>query len=612
MKLKKKPTFPDLIRHILVSWILAVAVEWFLLPTALHDLAGLEGLSQMSFLRVVLITLTGTAGLSVLSLWCNTLPAERCGLVLMFIMFSVSALISSFTWAFLGACILIGLVLLEFCLRGWNCKPERRIKQEKPRRVWAWITAILPVVFFLFVSAWTVGRVYSFCCPSYDFGIFSQMFYSMAKTGLPLTTVERDGLLSHFAVHVSPIYYLMLPFYMLVPTPATLQVLQAAVMVSAVIPLWKIAEHHGLPSVQRMLLCALLLLYPAFSGGSSYDIHENCFLTPLILWLFYGIDQKSIPITAVAATLTLMVKEDAAVYVAVIALWLTIQALLRKDRRNLITGLLLLVSSLAWFFAVTAYLTKSGDGVMTYRYQNFMYDGSGSLLTVVKSVILNPLKAVYECVDEEKLKFLTLTMLPLLGLPLFTRRYERFILLIPYILVNLMTDYRYQHDVFFQYTFGSIACLFYLMIVNLADLKINWQRVSLLICAVIVGAVCFGKAIVPTAVSYPWQAVKYYGYYQEIRDTLSQIPDDASVTAHTFYTTYLSQRDELYDVRYASKEHLLSSDYVVLKISADGDYTKYGTNGEQNGYENLIELLEAHNYELFSETNGLVIFHKMI
>lgn len=610
MKLKKKPAFPDLIRHILVSWILAVAVEWFLLPMALHDLAGLEGLEQMSFLRVVLITLTGTAGLSVLSLWCNTLPAERCGLVLMFIVFSVSALISSFTRAFLGACILIDLVLLVFCLRGWDYNPERRIEQKKSRRVWAWIMVILSIVFFLFVSIWTVGRVYSFCCPSYDFGIFSQMFYSMAKTGLPMTTIERDGLLSHFAVHVSPIYYLMLPVYMLVPTPATLQVLQAAVMVSSVIPLWKIAKHHGLTGAQRMLICALLLLYPAFSGGSSYDIHENCFLTPLILWLFYGIDRKSIPITTVTVILTLAVKEDAAVYVAVIALWLTIQALLRKDYRNLVAGLLLLVSSLAWFFAVTNYLSKNGDGVMTYRYQNFMYDGSGSLLTVVKSVILNPLKAVYECVDAEKLKFLTLTMLPLLGLPLFTRQYERLILLIPYILVNLMPDYKYQHDIFFQYTFGSIACLFYLTIVNLSDLKINWLRVSLPICGVIVGATCFSKTIVPTAISYPRQAVKYYDYYQEIRDTLSKIPEDASVTAHTFYTTYLSQRGDLYDVRYTSVDHLLGSDYVVLKRSAAKDYVKYSTFDESDGYENLIRLLEENNYELLSEQSGLVIYKK--
>ena len=177
--------------------------------------------------------------------------------------------------------------------------------------------------------------------------------------------------------------------------------------------------------------------------------------------------------------LILFVKEDAAVYVAVIALWLIIKTLLRfkeLDKKNLLTGIIMLAVSISWFLIVTTYLANHGDGVMTYRYSNFMYDGSSSLFTVIKSIILNPMKAIYECVDAEKLKFIAMTLLPLLGLPLITRRYERYILLVPYILVNLMSDYQYQHDIFFQYTFGSTAFLIYLTVVNLADLKINWKR----------------------------------------------------------------------------------------------------------------------------------------
>lgn len=60
-----------------------------------------------------------------------------------------------------------------------------------------------------------------------------------------------------------------------------------------------------------------------------------------------------------------MVKEDAAVYVSVIALWLTVKALLKVDRKTLIAGILLLVGALGWFFLVTGYLAKSGDSVMT-------------------------------------------------------------------------------------------------------------------------------------------------------------------------------------------------------------------------------------------------------
>ena len=112
--------------------------------------------------------------------------------------------------------------------------------------------------------------------------------------------------LSHFAVHVSPSYYVLLPFYCIVPHPGTLQVMQAVVIASAVIPMWLIGKRHGLHPLLRTLLCLVLLLLPTTAGGASYDIHENCFLLPLILWLMYAFDRRSILLTLLFAVLTLL------------------------------------------------------------------------------------------------------------------------------------------------------------------------------------------------------------------------------------------------------------------------------------------------------------------
>ena len=609
----QKRYFSGVVRQIILSWLFAVMLEYLRLPDARRDLARMDGLAQMSLIRVIAVTCGGILILSVISRFVNTAKVERWAMVGVFGILAIAAFRASFTWPFLAVCILVAVLLIVFGFLGWNAQPESSAKPGQAHRIWLWITVGLSIAFFLFVSCWTVGRVFSFSTPTFDFGIFCQMFYNMKESGLPMTTVERDGMLSHFAVHVSPIYYLLLPFYWLAPTPATLQVLQAAVITSAVIPLWKIGKHHNLTSLQQTLICAVFLLYPAYSGGTSYDIHENCFLTPLLLWLFYGIDRKNTAITATAAILTLMVKEDAAVYVAVIALWLIVKTVLhfkKSDISNLITGIIMLAISLGWFFLVTGYLENSGDGVMTYRYSNFLYDGSSSLLTVIKSVILNPMKAVYECVDTEKLWFIAMTLLPFLGLPLLTRRYERYLLLIPYILVNLMSDYQYQHDIFFQYTFGSTAFGVYLAVVNLADIRINWQRVTVLAAAFIVSVACFYNVVVPKAIHYPVQAVRYYDFYQNIRDALSEIPDGASVTATTFYTTYLSQREILYDVQYSSPEHMLETQYVVLKISADSDFKKYAANGKDNGFMNLVNLLEENGYETYKSIEDILVIYR--
>lgn len=606
-------SLPRLVRQLLFSWLLAVLIEYILLPSELRSLTELEGLSYMSLPRVVLITLSGTVLLFMASQFAPILRPERWGMPIVFGALATLNLVASFSWAFLTACLLILGALGVYCIRGWNSSQEPDQAEAKGKAKWKWVTATLAFLFFLFVSLWTVTRIYSYSTPTFDFGIFAQMYHNMAESGLPMTTVERDGLLSHFHVHMSPIYYLLLPIYWLFPYPATLQILQAAVMTSAVIPLWKLGKHYGLKDLPTTLLCAVLLLFPAFSGGASYDIHENCFLTPLILWLFYGVSKKNTLLTGIFAVLTLTVKEDAAVYVAVIALWVTVKSLLKwrkENLRELVTGLSLLAFSLLWFFCTTKFLATVGDGVMTYRYDNFMYDGSSSLITVIKSVILNPLKALYECVDPEKLKYIGLTMLPLLGLPLLTRRYERYILLIPYLLVNLMSDYQYQHDVFFQYNFGSAAFLLFLTVMNLADMKLPFQKLTALVLCTAVSAGCFCSVIVPKAKYYPEIYLEYREHYTQIRETLSCIPEDASVTAATFYTTQLSQREVLYDIRYAAWENVLQTEYVVLKKSSTGDFKKYKTNGQNNGFENLIQKLEANGYSLYEQMGTTVLIYK--
>ena len=597
------------IRRAIAAWLMAAAGEYLLLDIPSRDLTGLSGIAQMSAGRMILVAAVVFGLLTALA---RLLPqgTERWTILAAAATLCAAALTVSFTWAFAAACLLVLDVLAVYAFAGWNGTVSEACPCQE-RKGYGWGAALGAAAFFVLVSAWTVGRVYSFSTPTFDFGIFAQMFHSMKTTGLPVTTVERDGALSHFAVHVSPIYYLLLPFYCIVPTPATLQVLQAAVLASAVIPMWKLGKHHGLSPLVRMLLCFLLLLYPAYAGGTSYDIHENAFLTPLILWLFYGMDRKNIPLTAVFALLTLMVKEDAAVYVAVIALYLLLRSVLRKEKWGVIAGALMLAAALGWFAAVTGYLATSGDGVMTYRYKNFMYDGSGTLVTVVKAVLLCPMKAVFESVDPEKLEFIGLTLLPIAALPLFTRRYERFLLLIPYVLVNLMSDYQYQHNIFFQYTYGATACLFYMTLVNLADWKVEPERVLTLAAAVAVAAGCFGVRILPKAVSYPEKCKTYAAYYDSLRDILDVVPDGASVAATTFYTTYLSQRDELYDIRYASTDHIFSCEYMALGVTDTNSYKKFAVNGEK-GYDNFVEILLSLGYEKIAEYEGRLEIYRKI
>ena len=81
------------------------------------------------------------------------------------------------------------------------------------------------------------------------------------------TTSERDHLLSHLCVHISPDFYLLLPFYALYSKAVTLQVMQAVVIALGIVPLLGICKNHGLTRMESALTVIAYCLYPVMSGG---------------------------------------------------------------------------------------------------------------------------------------------------------------------------------------------------------------------------------------------------------------------------------------------------------------------------------------------------------
>jgi len=175
--------------------------------------------------------------------------------------------------------------------------------------------------FAYYVGAIGVLRYRTYSAPNFDFGIFVNMFHNMKTTLQPTVSCERDVIMSHFDVHISPVWYLLLPFYAVFPTPETLQIGQAVILAAGVFPLYLICRKYLLSKSMSIGAVLIYACLPALSSGTFYDIHENCFLTPLLLWMFYFFEKdKSIPMY-LFALLTLTVKEDAAVYVAIFALY---------------------------------------------------------------------------------------------------------------------------------------------------------------------------------------------------------------------------------------------------------------------------------------------------
>ena len=435
-------------------------------------------------------------------------------------------------------------VVLFIALAVWYTVGKHRIRLPKfTKKCWIAVIALSAVFMLVFTALAMAMRYYKLSTPAFDFGIFAQMFENM-KDGLgPITTVERNYRLSHFAVHFSPAYYLMLPFYMLFPHPVTLQILQGIFVTSGIIPVFLIARKYGFSLIHSSLFSAIYALYPAFTGGCSYDIHENCMLPAFLLWLIWAVErEKTVPML-VFALLTLLVKEDAAVYVAVIGLYLLLSDRSEKTRA---LGAVIFGAACVYFFAVCAYLNNNGLGIMDWRYKDYMYSGGALITSIVVTAFTNPGYILSNLFTGEKLTFTVQTLGVLGGIPLISKKLARYILLIPFVLVNLMPTYQYQHSIFFQYVFGSCTLLIWLFIMNLSELSYNKARCftmfSLIACAVMFASTLSGLTN------------NFYISDKETKSAvieyLEQLPDkgNESITANTFFIPALYKQKELYTI----------------------------------------------------------------
>ncbi len=486
------------------------------------------------------------------------------------------------------AVLAVYALILVWCVyrnRAWL-----KLWNPSSRTVWI-LAALFAVTAAVILSVITCLRYKTFGAPNYDFGLFCNMFENMRKTGLPMITSERDTYLSHFAVHISPIFYLLLPFYYIFPTPETLQIGQAVILMLGVIPVVLLAKHFKVNSKATIILALIYCFYPVLSTGCFYDIHENCFLPFFLLWTFYFFEkQKWIPMY-LSALCVLAVKEDAAIFLLLFAVYAIF------SRKRYLHGGILAAASVAYFLFATHLINTYGDGVLSNRFDNLIPNPESGVIGIVKVALTNPGFLLTQLFTEgdsgwDKIQYFLMMFLPLGMLPFCTKRASRWLLLTP-LLLNLLSYYPYLYNTGFQYHFGALAFLFYAAAQNVAELKPPVRRNLLSIAA---AACCclYLFSVIPSWTGYTknWEENKdRYVYMDEILDTL---PKDASLNVSTFLLAHVADHDEVYEVGYHGNK--ADVDFVVL----DKRYFYYDTEAAYlsqgytvyGDYEDLILILQ--------------------
>ena len=441
-----------------------------------------------------------------------------------------------------GVYFCVGVGLADLIIVLWQVRDDKLgISELSISRKAALIAACVLFVATTFVFGYFTSMKYqSYSDFTFDFGIFAQMYERMASSFAPNTTVERSYLMSHFGVHFSPIFYLFLPGYWIFRSPIYLFYVQSAAVAAGVFAVYLIGNKLGFSGKLILALELIYAFYPCLFNGTFYDFHENKFLTTIILFLFYFIISKNTVWEFVFAFLLLSVKEDAAIYLIVIALFVMI------NRREVLRGAFMLGMALVYFLIAQQIVAASGEeGVMISRLSDYFVNGEQTFGSVAKSVFFDFGFLLKQMFTAEKIPFVLWMLAPVLFAPFMTKKISALILLFPIIPINLMQSWKYQYDIDYQYTYGVAALVIMSAIFVIAKLKSDHKRVvvltSLCLCAVMTVALVYPKM----------QNVSGYmksteGTRQQVDELIDSVPADASVTAAHSLVPHLYKVEWLY------------------------------------------------------------------
>lgn len=238
---------------------------------------------------------------------------------------------------------------------------------------------------------------------------------------------------------------------------------------------------------------------------------------------------------------------------------------------------------------------------MDNRFSNLFYDQQKGLSQLIRTVLVNPgyvisqIVANYDANGMEKIGYILLMFVPMAAVIFRNgKKYSRFILISPVIVINLLTLYVYQHDITFQYNFGSIALMMYLVIMNMADLKPKKAKVAISV-AVICAGVMFMGSMAPRLNYYTSKYSQDKATYEKINIALSAVPKNASVCASGFFTPHLKNL-EMYDQNHL--EETKYTDYLVIDERYTDEKSKFDT------------VLSSGQYDLIYNESGIISIYR--
>jgi uncharacterized membrane protein len=447
-------------------------------------------------------------------------------------------------------------------LRCWLAPPA--LPRLAPRALVAAGVALYALA-FSFVA---LTRHHTFQTHGMDLGYYVQEVWLMARGAYPAVSLWTD--IHAWGGHLDPIVSLLLPLAWVAPVAEALLVTQSLALALGAVPVYLL----GCPRVGPGRAAALALLYllnPSLHGINVRDFHTAALAIPLLLAAMYGAESGRDWLLWLGALLTLAVREDAAIPVLGLGLWLVLA------RRRWRAGAALGAAAVAWLFLAVRVIVPFFAGA-PYPYFTNRYGHLGaSLGAIVLSPLLRPGAILDTLASVDRAVYLGAMLAPLGFLPLLAPAAA--VGALPALAQNLLNtdpvlfNYRTQYQCFVLpfLVVGALSGL-----ERLGRLRAVPSPRAVLTFAALAAAALGARTANDFMVPRWW----WLGApARQARAILDRIPPDASVSAWDRFTPHLAERTRVFvfpngieESEYLAVErHALGRPEPGLALAREGD-----------------------------------------
>lgn len=434
---------------------------------------------------------------------------------------------------------------------------------------WRWWACTAIAIHFTVFLLLGLSRHWGFLTSINDLGVFDQAVWGTRHGQFLLNTSQLNQPINWLGFHYHPVLLLFVPLYAIAPCPEWFTLAQALALSVAAWPVFLLASRVCESEKAGLLWAIAYLANPFLLNAAAWDFHPIALAVPFIALGLLAVEKADSRLLFFSCLPLLFIQEQLGLTVACFGfLWW-----LRNRRWK--TAFFLIALGISHAALVLGFimpaLSPTGAHVMlengTSQLSRYGWLGK-SVSDIVLNLLLHPwsiaMKVLY---DWSGWLYLTLLLLPLLGLPLAAPVY--LLPALPDLAANLLSAIPMPRSIFSYHSVILVPILTIAAAYGVRRISQSWSWLSsaqisglALIASLIMGYI-LAPLPIPGSVDF-WAPAHFPIAPDPVPAAIRATLGNTSISVQGNIGAHFSQRGEIYSYPYKAKE----VDAIVLRLES--------------------------------------------